>query len=90
MSNPIAFASPKSVICHGAGALHLLDYRPGTKIWTGQPNVEDFDDPLECIKRYRELGGDIRATKDLWPEGKVPTESGGVLAWVNVPADSAS
>lgn len=91
MTNPITFQAAKTVICHGGGAIHLLDYQPGTKIWTGQPTVEDFDTPIEAIQRYVELGGDIQETKHLWPEGQVPTEQAGTLQWMSLaPAAAAT
>jgi hypothetical protein len=85
MASPITFASNKSVICHGAGAVHLVDYEPGTKIWTGQPNTEDFDDPIEAIKRACELGLSPGETTTFWPEGKFYDPAG--KRFVDAPAD---
>lgn len=34
-----------TVICHGAGRVHVLDLSPGEGITTGQPQMEEFTDP---------------------------------------------
>ena len=70
---PITFPTTKCIILHGhanAPGPVLLSYTPPSKVWTAQPNVEDFDDAQAAITRAIELGVPPLLTQEFWPVGK--------------------
>lgn len=70
---PITFPTSKYIILHGHANTPdpvLLDYTPPSKVWTAQPNVEDFDDAQAAITRAIELGVAPLLTTEFWPHDK--------------------
>ena len=65
------YQAAKIVICHGPDAVHFVNCLPGTVLSTGQPQVEEFDAPLEAIQRYITLGGAAGDTSSVWPKGQL-------------------
>lgn len=70
---PITFTTSKCLILHGHSNTPdpvLLDYTPPSKVWSAQPNVEDFDDAHAAITRAIELGVPALLTVEFWPRGQ--------------------
>ena len=70
---PLTFPTPKYIILHGHSntpAPVLLSYNPPAKVWTAQPNVEDFDDAQAAITRAIELGVPPLLTTSSGLQGK--------------------
>ena len=43
-------------VCHGPDAVHYTESDEASKITSGQPNIEKFDNEQEAIARAEELG----------------------------------
>lgn len=51
------FSTDKWFVCHGIGsAVHFCELTAGSKLTTGQPNVEEFDDKASALTRAKALG----------------------------------
>ena len=66
------YPTSKYVVLHGhANAPYaLITYDPPSKISTGQPNVEPFDDAQAAIDRAIALGVPPLLTTEFWPHDK--------------------
>ena len=51
------FSSDKWFVCHGIGStVHFVELTAGSKLTTGQSNVEEFDDETSALTRAKALG----------------------------------
>jgi len=68
----LTYPTPKYVVLHGhaVAPVVLIAYEPPSKISTGQPNVEPFDDPQDAIDRAIELGVPPLLTSEFWLRGQ--------------------
>ena len=69
---PITFPTTKYIILHGHGNeidLCCCPTHHHPKVWSAQPNIEDFDDAQAAITRAIELGVPPLLTQEFWPVG---------------------
>ena len=51
------FSSDKWFVCHGIGStVHFVELTAGSKLTTGQPNSEEFNDKASALTRAKALG----------------------------------
>jgi hypothetical protein len=65
----LSYPTRKYIILHGHpdAPYALVTYDPPSKISTGQPNVEAFDDPQAAIDKAIEIGVPPLLTQEFWP-----------------------
>ena len=50
-------SSDKWFVCHGIGStVHFVELTAGSKLTTGQPNSEEFNDKASALTRAKALG----------------------------------
>lgn len=50
------FITTKWLVCHGSGAVHLVELSPGSVLVTGQQTTESFDISETALTRATALG----------------------------------
>ena len=79
------FNTTAYVVAHGNGNGTVVEVPAGSKISTGQPNIEDFPTPEEAANRALEVGIALDVIGTLAGDGKLFNPI--TKAWIERPAD---